>query len=32
MMAHFLWYLDPLSPLQLKKVVRVGPALTKLSR
>ena len=33
MMAHLVWYLDPLSPHQLKKkdVVKFGPTLTNLS-
>ena len=31
MMARLLYYLDPLSPHHLKKVVKVGPPLTKLS-
>ena len=31
MMARFQWCSDPLSPHQLKNVVRVGPPLTKLS-
>ena len=30
MMARLLWYLDPPSPHQLKKNVKVGPTLTKL--
>ena len=31
MMARLQWYLDPSYPHQLKKVVKVGPPLTKLS-
>ena len=31
MMARLLWFLDPPSPLQLKKGCQVGPPPTKLS-
>ena len=31
MMARLKWYLDPSSPYQIKKNVKVGPSLTNLS-